>query len=325
MLMKRSKSISIKYRVGIAFFALLLPVAIFLGVYVSSIISDLSKQVAQGGLATLKLYCTTMENEMHHAESFMIDTALNNSSFRALDQPMANSDAYLKELREKYKLDELVAGCTTDFEKVQAVTKWVNGLWEHDGDNKPEQTDTMYILDQVIEHGKQYRCVEYGEVIYGCLSSLGITARRIGLKTKDVETRKLGAGHVATEAYIKELDKWIFIDGQWGIIPMLDKEPMNAVEFARAIAEHEKNLNLLRIGSTYSDQSDKDYYRWIYEYLYYLDVNYYEWKEDGTVISTEVMLVPTGAKKPTIFQKEFPLDVDIYMESEQGFYPKRKE
>lgn len=235
------------------------------------------------------------------------------------------SEDYLQKLREKYKLDELVKDCTTEFEKVQVVTEWVTGLWKHDGSNEPKQWDAMYILDQVTEHGERYRCVEYGEVIYGCLSALGITSRALGLKTSDVETRASGAGHVGTEAYLKDLDKWVFIDGQWGIIPLLGETPLNAVEFGKAITEDDKDLKLMRIGENYNDTTDKGYYQWIYEYIYYLDVNYYEVQSEDKMKSIQIMLIPKGAKEPTIFQNKYPLDVDRYTTSVKEFYPKIKE
>lgn len=121
--------------------------------------------------------------------------SLSADSFTAYDE------AYNNKLKEKYQLEELVAGCDSELEKVEAVTKWVTNLWKHDGANVPAQSDPLSILDDVTEKGMQYRCVEYSTVIGGCLNAIGIQARVIGLKTQDVETRETGAGHVAVEAY----------------------------------------------------------------------------------------------------------------------------
>lgn len=73
----------------------------------------------------------------------------------------------------------------------------------------------------------------------GCLNSLGIPARSIGLKTKDVETRDYVAGHVATEAYLKDYRKWVFIDGQWGLIPLMGDMPLNAIQLSEVIQHPE--------------------------------------------------------------------------------------
>ncbi len=94
--MENSKRISLKYRIATAFFAVLLPVVIFMGVYVSNTIAGLNKQVVESNQVTLNLFCTSLENEMAHAESFLVDTALTNVSFHALDNSMQKAEAYLK-------------------------------------------------------------------------------------------------------------------------------------------------------------------------------------------------------------------------------------
>ena len=223
-------------------------------------------------------------------------------------------EEYLEKLRTKYNLDELVANCDTDMEKTIVISTWVSGLWEHDGYNAPQQTDPIYILDQVTENGENFRCQEYGIVIDGCLKAVGIQARTIGLKTADVETREFGAGHVVTEAYLTDYEKWVFIDGQCGVIPTLGDVPLNAVEFAQAINTGDKDLNLIRLLDT--GISDKDSCALVAEYIYYLDVTF---KKDD--IWQHIMLVPTDAPNPTIFQNTHVLDIDTYTNSKAGFYP----
>ncbi len=63
------------------------------------------------------------------------------------------TEEYLTELRETYNLEELVSGCSSDLEMVVAVSDWVTNLWEHDGNNIPEDDDPLYILKQVTENG----------------------------------------------------------------------------------------------------------------------------------------------------------------------------
>lgn len=87
--------------------------------------------------------------------------------------------------------------------KVQAVTEWVTNLWAHNGDNIPEQNDPLSILHNVTEEGEQYRCVEYGVVISGCLNALGIPTRTLGLKTQDVETRSTAQGMLRQKLILK--------------------------------------------------------------------------------------------------------------------------
>lgn len=235
------------------------------------------------------------------------------------------TEEYLTELRETYNLEELVSGCSSDLEKVVAVSDWVTNLWVHDGYNIPEDEDPLYILKQVTENGAKYRCVEYGIVTTGCLTSLGITARTLHLKTKDCQTRREGAGHVVTEVYLNDLDKWIMVDSQFGTIPMLGSVPMNAVEFAVALEEELEELDVLWVSdkeaSTTEYDVDESYYQWIKEYLYYLDTEYYVDTKYG-VEPISIMLVPKGAMEPTIFQNKYPISMDYYIKSVIDFYPK---
>lgn len=46
----------------------------------------------------------------------------------AYDSCCKYDDAYLEKLRVNYNLEQLVADCGTEFEKVQAVTEWVSNI-----------------------------------------------------------------------------------------------------------------------------------------------------------------------------------------------------
>ena len=228
--------------------------------------------------------------------------------------------AYLARLRENYDLDGLVAGCKTEFEKVQAITEWVTNLWPHDGDHIPEQSDPLFLLDRVTKEGEQYRCVEYGTVISGCLNALGIPTRTIGLKSQDMETREYGAGHVAAEAYLKDYKKWVFIDGQWGMIPLMGETPLNAVQLGEVLqhpGSYEESVHFLSFQENSS--SEREYGNWIGEYLYYFDVTAYMESASGRE-PNHIMLIPIDSPEPTVFQLHYPLGIDTYTQSAAAFY-----
>lgn len=227
----------------------------------------------------------------------------------------APDDAYLIQLRTEFELETLTADCENDLQRVAAITDWVHNLWEHDGSNEPEQPDPLSILREV-RRGERFRCVEYAIVISGCLNALGIPSRTVGLKMKDVETRKSGAGHVVAEAYIAELDKWIMADGQWNIVPIAGGAPLNCVELQKAIADQRE---ITTLGDT--SESPADYLEWIGPYLYYFDV-----KLDNRIAERDhyesLMLVPDGAKKPHVFQRKRPIENMLYTHSPSAFYPR---
>ena len=233
-----------------------------------------------------------------------------------------NNNAYLNLLRSKYPIDNLIKDAKTDTEKAFKILKWVHNQWQHNGDNEPKKSDAISILEEV-KTGKRFRCVEYGIVTTACLNAVGLKARVLRLKTKDVETTPYGAGHVLLEVFLNDLKKWVIMDGQWDVMPVLNNVPLNAVEFQKAITT---NYDKLEIRSS-SGVTKRAYTEWIYPYLYYFDASFDN--REGTDFDRNknndkksLMLVPLGARNPTIFQIKQKIDNCIYTNSISDFYAK---
>ncbi|MDR3652670.1 MAG: transglutaminase-like domain-containing protein [Paludibacter sp.] len=247
------------------------------------------------------------------------DTKAKNKTLRFWYEQNKNND-YLNLLRSKYPIDSLTKGTKSDTEKALAILHWVHRQWNHDGGNEPKKNDAISILEEAKE-GKNFRCVEYGIVTTACLNSIGLKSRTLGLKTKNVETTESGAGHVLSEVYLNDLKKWVLLDGQWDVMPMLNNVPLNAVEFQRAITENYANLEI----KTSSNVSKRAYVEWIYPYLYYFSFPFDN--REGNKLERKtfdgksgLMLVPQGAKNPTVFQRISKLDYLIYTNSLKDFY-----
>ena len=247
----------------------------------------------------------------------------------AEDYPFAYADAtgdtYLRELRQRHHLDAVTASAKTDLARVLAVLRWTHGQWTHNGSNVPSAPDALTILAEVAE-GKRYRCVEYGIVSSEALQSIGVPARVIGLKTADVATSKRSAGHVAAEAYLRDVGKWVFLDGQFGVVPTLDGVPLNAVEFGEALRERRDGVELLSAEGPVTGKPRAQYLRFVDAYLYYLDVRF----DNRPVASRDkrrlvdgkssLMLVPRGAERPAVFQRDSPMDYLAYTSAPTAFY-----
>lgn len=225
------------------------------------------------------------------------------------------SSKYLTVLRKEYSLDDLVSEAADEREKMLAITHWVHSLWEHDGNNAPDQSDPLSILRDV-EEGASYRCVEYAIVIAGCLNALDIPTRVVSLRTEDVETRASGAGHVVCEAYLKESEKWVMIDGQWDVIPYLEGTPLNAVELQNALRTHPDKVELATLSSNHKER----YKNWISEYLFYFQVRLDQRYTNDKTTDQSLMLVPIGAPVPTVFQKIHPIENTIATSHVDSFY-----
>ncbi|WP_242927896.1 transglutaminase-like domain-containing protein [Pontibacter vulgaris] len=244
----------------------------------------------------------------------------NNIPAYTLTYEQNQNNNFLNTLREQYNLDEIVKGAANDTEKALRMVNWVHKQWEHNGMNQPSNPDALTILAEVKE-GKQFRCVEYGIVTAASLNAIGLPARRLNLKTKDVETTQYGAGHVLLEVYLPDLKKWVMLDGQFDVMPVLNNVPLNAVEFQQAIAN---NYNKLEIRSL-SGTSKAQYVNWIYPYLYYFDVRFDN--REGVAFERQtvdgkhsLMLIPVGAKQPAIFQITNPINYCKYTNSIVDFY-----
>jgi len=232
------------------------------------------------------------------------------------------NDPYLAELRAAFPIDALKK--ETDKETVLAVLDWTHSRWNHSGNNSPSKNDAITILQEAAE-GSQFPCFAYAIVLRDQLASIGYKARTVYLKTKDAKTRQGSPGHVATEVYLPDLQKWVFIDGQFNVMPTLHNIPLNAIEFQRAINDH---FDTFQLESKGVDITSKiNYIEFIYDYLYYLDTSLdhrYD-KEDRFTIDNmrSVMLVPADA--PALEHVAFwDMEVDycLYTHSIQDFYKK---
>ncbi|QHL86854.1 hypothetical protein GU926_05135 [Nibribacter ruber] len=227
-------------------------------------------------------------------------------------------NAYLTKLRTSYNLDKVVAGKKTDFDKVKAICGWARKRWEHNGDNTPLKNDPISILEEAAT-GKQFRCVEYGILVSGALNAIGIPARTLALKMEHTDTIAYGAGHVAAEAYLRDLKKWVMVDGQFDVIPMLQNTPLNAVELQQALSAGAPDLKVV----SFSGTKAADYFSWIAPYLFYFDTKL-DNRYDVERVLGSIMLVPKGYKNLTIFQKVNPIKNMVYTHSLADFYPEIK-
>ncbi len=234
----------------------------------------------------------------------------------------------LKQLLAKYHLDSVAANGTSELEKILHLMQWTHNRWKHSGTNQPSQYQTLTILEEA-KSGKRFRCVEYGIVLKSVLAANGFIARTLGLKTRDVETTRIGAGHVLTEVWSDFHQKWLMLDAQFNVMPMLDNIPLNAVEFQQAIIS-QKDFILIDASGSVSAKKLEQYMSFIPYYLYYFDFKFDQrevafgnsFKLNG---NTSLMLVPDAAKIPTVFQRTIALDNLMFTNSLHDFYRNPKE
>ncbi len=133
-----------------------------------------------------------------------------------------------EELRRKYHLEAVAAKGKTELDKQLALLAWVHNRWPHTGLAEPPHEDALTILREV-DAGRRFRCVEYSVVSTQVLQAMGYPARVVGLRM-DGSSYGTGRGHVVTEAWNNDLQKWIVLDGQNNATWQIDGMPLSTHE-----------------------------------------------------------------------------------------------
>lgn len=272
-------------------------------------------------LSSCSVTNTSTSNKL---DSIQFTDASVNEAFSFVYQTMENSPE-LKSLKSLYRLDSVAMQGNAESEKILHLLNWTHNRWKHNGSNTPSVSNTLTILKEAAS-GMKFRCVEYGVVLRSALACNGFKARTLGLKTKDVEVRSSGAGHVLTEVWSDLHQKWFLLDAQFNLVPTLNDIPLNGVEFQNAIAEN-KNFKLVDINGEVSAKRSRQYLRFITDYLFYFDFRFDQreikydslFKVDDKIV---LLLVPDEAKKPMKFQRKYDLNYAQYTHSLNDFYRK---
>ncbi len=220
--------------------------------------------------------------------------------FNALDAPET------KELRDTWRLKEVIAGKKSELEQQLALAAWVHDRWEHAGATEPSRPEARTILAEAAQ-GKRFRCVEYSITLAETLQAVGFPARVVGL-SRDGVSHGVGKGHVITEVWNNELGRWIVIDGQNNGTWRRNEAILNAAE-VRALLIAGKRAEL-RFGlgpsswRTWKGAFDEPGLRadWI-RYFHHLTYGFENTRASGAYKGrTRVALVHPGERYEPVFQ-----------------------
>lgn len=147
----------------------------------------------------------------------------------------------LKEFREKFQLDKLIEGASTELEKIKRLRGWVAGLWNWylPDPELPDMVkwDAREILNPVDSEGKPGKtggfCLYYAIVFAQACQSMGIPARIVTINYS------IWGGHEVTEVWSREYEKWIMMDAQFDAMFYERKTgiPCNALELHRVFLD----------------------------------------------------------------------------------------
>jgi hypothetical protein len=135
----------------------------------------------------------------------------------------------LKELREKYKLDEVVAPGKDEFDRQVLLVDWTHTQFKKFGRPSANPRGALEILKNV-EEGHTFFCAQYGATLVSAAASLGWVDRALALRRhRDYP----GAGspeHTSTEIWSNQHRKWVMLDPTANMYVEKDGVPLSAYE-----------------------------------------------------------------------------------------------
>ncbi len=159
----------------------------------------------------------------------LINHPLINSSFEfEYENPLHPK---LKALRAKYKLDEVIKGAGSEFEKMLKLKTWVAGQW-HWHLLKPDAPPVKWDAGEILKTNGGY-CLHYSIVFMQVLQSFGFKARVINANYA------VWGGHEMTEVWSSQFGKWIVLDANFDTY-FADKKtgiPLNTLELHNIFLE----------------------------------------------------------------------------------------
>jgi hypothetical protein len=137
----------------------------------------------------------------------------------AFDPPEA-----LAGLRQSEQLDRVVAGATTDEERVRRLMRWTRSQFEPGYPSLYPPPDAMVILREIRAGRTHGFCAQYCFVLVQAAASFGIPARLVTI-----------AGHEVTEAWLDDQQRWSLFDPMYRL-QVLDIEgrSLSALEIRQA-------------------------------------------------------------------------------------------
>jgi hypothetical protein len=134
----------------------------------------------------------------------------------------------LKDLRERYHLDKVVAPGKDEFDRQVLLLDCVHQRFHKFGRPTSDARGALAIL-KANDAGHTFFCAHYADVLVSAAASLGWVDRRLCLRRPDNQ----GEGateHSVTEIWSNQYRKWVMFDPTFALYVEKDNVPLNAYE-----------------------------------------------------------------------------------------------
>src|ERR1043165_2524577 len=173
---------------------------------------------------------------------FVDDEYTRRFKFDSCDNPK------LKELREKYKLDAVVAPGKDEFEKQVLLNDWTHNQFKKFGKPSANPKGALETL-KAVEEGNTFFCAHYARTLVSAAASLGWVDRELALRRHQGGNRNGGSTeHSTTEIWSNQYHKWVMLDPTSNLYVEKDGIPLNGFEIREQWFYHDGKDLLFVIG-----------------------------------------------------------------------------
>ena len=136
----------------------------------------------------------------------------------------------LAELRERYRLDHVIAPGKDEFDRQVRLMDWARHQFKKFGKPSTNAAGALGILN-AIEEGHTFFCAQYAHVMVSTAASLGWVDRELALR-RHQGVAKVGGSteHSVTEIWSNQHRKWVMLDPTSNMYLERDGLPLNAYE-----------------------------------------------------------------------------------------------
>jgi hypothetical protein len=136
----------------------------------------------------------------------------------------------LKVLRERYRLDQVIAPGKDEFERQVLLMDWTHRQFKKFGRPSTNCHGALAILGATGD-GHTFFCAQYAEVLVSAAASLGWVDRSLALR-RHQGVNKVGGSteHTVTEMWSNQHRKWVMFDPTSNLLLETNGVPLNAWE-----------------------------------------------------------------------------------------------
>jgi hypothetical protein len=170
----------------------------------------------------------------------------------------------LATLRSQEGLESVVAGASSEFEKMLLIKNWVAAQWPHGTPDPYPPWNALVVLDWIRGGTTGGFCAQYSQVLLQSLASLGMTARYVEIGSIENPT-----AHFIVEVWSNQHKKWVVLDSDFNVHFERRGIPLSALEIHDALLSGDLSEVLAIKGAFRDGHADPDSWPMKTAELYY--------------------------------------------------------